>query len=73
MCNDTGIAIPKEHRIILTVQTEPRKNVCRTVRISREAGLALCRLSDRTGLTFSDIASALITQAAAICEITYSD
>ena len=62
-----------ENRIILTVPSRARVDELRTlngvVRVSPEAELAIRALCCKTGLTQRHIASELIIQAAAICEI----
>lgn len=62
-----------EPPIVLTVPTQKStKDKVRlngVVRISEEAELALLELCGKTGLSMRSVASALITQAAQVCEI----
>lgn len=68
---ETSVSTPA--RIVLTLPTpKSRRDTIRlngTVRISEEAELALIELCGKTGLSMKNVASALITQAAAVCEI----
>ena len=63
-------------RITLNIRRRPkppRYNLFGTVKITPDAEVALRKLNERTGLPMRQIASSLITQAAARVEIIDAD
>ena len=62
-----------DRRIVLVIPAPKTKrdsiHLNGVVRISEEAELALLELCGKTGLSMKSVASALIVQAASICEV----
>lgn len=62
-------------RITLTIRRPkpPRRDLVGAVKITPDAEIALRELSEQTGLPMRQIASSLITQAAACVDIVEAD
>lgn len=59
-------------RIVLRIPgPRPKKNLnlAGMIRVSPEAEIAVRNLADETGLSYAKVASSLLIQAAAMCEI----